>query len=104
MHMVELIEVLFSFSQLRCGSGAHWIHQLAHRQGRHGADVVCSRSSSEGLQSGDIPKSSIIATHPRCFFSHSESPAPNSFLPPGLIFDSGDTDLAFLAFACQAHE
>ena len=102
--MVELIEVLFSFPQLRYGSCAQWIHQLANRQGRHGADVVHSRSGSERLQSGDVPKSSIIATHPRCFFSHSESLGPNGFLLPRHAFDSGDTDAALLAFACQAHE
>ena len=102
--MVELVQVLCSITQERCESSARWIHQLANRQCRHGAEVVHSRGGSERLQSGDIPKSSIIATHPRCFFSHSESLGPNGFLLPRLIFDSGDTDLAVLAFACQAHE
>ena len=44
------------------------------------------------------------AAHPRCFFNHSESLGASGFLPPGLVFISGDTDLAVLAAACQAHE
>ena len=102
--MVELVEVLCSIPQESCGSSARWIHQLASRQCRHGADVVDSRGGSERLQSGDILKNSSIATHHRCVFSHSERLGASGFLPPGLIFDSGDTDLAILAAALQAHE
>ena len=96
MHMVELVEVLCSSPQE--------IHLLASRQCRHGADVVHSRGGSERLQRGDVPKRNIIATHPRCFFSHSESLGANCLLPPGLVFDGGDTDLTILLVACQAHE
>ena len=102
--MVELVEVLCSIPQERCGSGAHWIHQVASGQCRHGAAVVHSRGGSERLQCGDVPKSSIIATHPRCFFSHNDSLGANGFLPPRLVFEGGYTDLAILAAACQAHE
>ena len=83
-------------SPRKCESSASWIHQPANRQCRHGAEVLHSRGRGERFQSSDILKSSIIVTHLRCFFSHSESLGANGFLPPGLVFRSGKLTLPAL--------